>query len=144
MPSSVTISKGDSVTWRGPGPPQRGQTPDAIPAQRSAPRARGRAAFIRRLIVRFWWPAPDSPPRLPARRTNNKGFPHNVVFDEDAIPAGVSADSLSHEDYLNGPGMLSVLSFSSSPQSSPRCSFSTLHAQWISFKPEAVRAVSSP
>jgi hypothetical protein len=32
---------------------------------------------------------------------NNKGFPHNVVFDEDAIPAGVSADALSHEDYLN-------------------------------------------
>ena len=32
---------------------------------------------------------------------NNKGFPHNVVFDEDAIPAGVSADSLSHDDYLN-------------------------------------------
>jgi plastocyanin len=32
---------------------------------------------------------------------NNKGFPHNVVFDEDNIPAGVSADALSHEDYLN-------------------------------------------
>ncbi|BDA51448.1 Plastocyanin, chloroplastic [Coccomyxa sp. Obi] len=36
--------------------------------------------------------------------TNNVGFPHNVVFDEDAVPAGVSADSLSHEDYLNAPG----------------------------------------
>ena len=35
---------------------------------------------------------------------NNKGFPHNVVFDEDAIPAGVSVDALSHEDYLNGAG----------------------------------------
>lgn len=35
---------------------------------------------------------------------NNKGFPHNVVFDEDAIPGGVNVDSLSHEDYLNGPG----------------------------------------
>eukprot|EP00217_Crustomastix_stigmatica_P013554 CAMPEP_0183795720 /NCGR_PEP_ID=MMETSP0803_2-20130417/5197_1 /TAXON_ID=195967 /ORGANISM="Crustomastix stigmata, Strain CCMP3273" /LENGTH=139 /DNA_ID=CAMNT_0026040205 /DNA_START=48 /DNA_END=467 /DNA_ORIENTATION=+ len=35
---------------------------------------------------------------------NNRGFPHNVVFDEDAIPDGVSADAISHEDYLNGPG----------------------------------------
>jgi plastocyanin len=32
---------------------------------------------------------------------NNAGFPHNVVFDEDAVPSGVNADSLSHEDYLN-------------------------------------------
>ncbi|CAK0732116.1 hypothetical protein CVIRNUC_000087 [Coccomyxa viridis] len=36
--------------------------------------------------------------------TNNIGFPHNVVFDEDGIPAGASADKLSHEDYLNSPG----------------------------------------
>lgn len=50
-PSSVTISKGDSVTW-----------------------------------------------------TNNAGFPHNIVFDEDAVPAGVNADALSNEDYLNAPG----------------------------------------
>ena len=35
---------------------------------------------------------------------NNKAFPHNVVFDEDNVPAGVDADKLSHEDYLNGPG----------------------------------------
>ena len=50
-PSSVTISKGDTVTW-----------------------------------------------------TNNAGFPHNIVFDEDAVPAGVNADALSNEDYLNAPG----------------------------------------
>lgn len=50
-PSSVTISKGDSVTW-----------------------------------------------------TNNAGFPHNIVFDEDGVPAGVNADALSNEDYLNAPG----------------------------------------
>ena len=50
-PSTVTISKGDSVTW-----------------------------------------------------TNNAGFPHNIVFDEDAVPAGVNADALSNEDYLNAPG----------------------------------------
>merc|ERR1719305_1720574 len=27
--------------------------------------------------------------------TNNKGGPHNVVFDEDAIPAGVSQEAIS-------------------------------------------------
>ncbi|DBA75771.1 hypothetical protein WJX77_001617 [Trebouxia sp. C0004] len=36
--------------------------------------------------------------------TNNVGFPHNVVFDEDDVPEGVDAGSLSHEDYLNSPG----------------------------------------
>merc|ERR1712012_1106013 len=35
---------------------------------------------------------------------NNAGFPHNVVFDEDAVPAGVNADKISHEDYFNAPG----------------------------------------
>ena len=35
---------------------------------------------------------------------NNKAFPHNVVFDEDNVPAGVNVDAISHEDYLNGPG----------------------------------------
>ncbi|KAG0628305.1 hypothetical protein M758_1G016900 [Ceratodon purpureus] len=35
---------------------------------------------------------------------NNKGFPHNVVFDEDAVPGGVTVDALNHEDYLNAPG----------------------------------------
>lgn len=34
---------------------------------------------------------------------NNKGFPHNVVFDEDAVPAGVKTEDINHEDYLNGP-----------------------------------------
>merc|ERR1712031_14152 len=35
---------------------------------------------------------------------NNKGFPHNVVFDEDEVPEGIDVDAISHEDYLNGPG----------------------------------------
>lgn len=37
---------------------------------------------------------------------NNAGFPHNVVFDEDEIPAGVDASkiSMNEEDLLNGPG----------------------------------------
>ncbi|CAA3031291.1 plastocyanin, chloroplastic [Olea europaea subsp. europaea] len=34
---------------------------------------------------------------------NNAGFPHNVVFDEDAVPTGVDASkiSMSEEDLLN-------------------------------------------
>lgn len=37
---------------------------------------------------------------------NNAGFPHNVVFDEDEIPAGVDVSkiSMSDEDLLNAPG----------------------------------------
>lgn len=34
---------------------------------------------------------------------NNRGFPHNVMFDEDEVPSGVPVDSLNHEDYLNAP-----------------------------------------
>merc|ERR1719359_152423 len=36
--------------------------------------------------------------------TNNAGFPHNIVFDEDAIPSGENAEKLSREDLLNAPG----------------------------------------
>ncbi|KAI3507106.1 hypothetical protein L2E82_21589 [Cichorium intybus] len=37
---------------------------------------------------------------------NNRGFPHNVVFDEDEVPAGVDASkiSMSEEDLLNAGG----------------------------------------
>nr|GEY92756.1 plastocyanin A'/A'' [Tanacetum cinerariifolium] len=37
---------------------------------------------------------------------NNRGFPHNVVFDEDEIPSGVDATKISmgDEDYLNAGG----------------------------------------
>ncbi|XP_057974310.1 plastocyanin [Malania oleifera] len=37
---------------------------------------------------------------------NNAGFPHNVVFDEDAVPEGVDAAkiSMNDEDLLNAPG----------------------------------------
>jgi len=34
----------------------------------------------------------------------NKAQPHNIIFDEDGIPSGVSADSLSKEEYLNAEG----------------------------------------
>merc|ERR1719238_366445 len=36
--------------------------------------------------------------------TNNKGGPHNVVFDEDAIPSGVNAESISMDDQLGDEG----------------------------------------
>merc|ERR1719199_1088074 len=36
--------------------------------------------------------------------TNNKGGPHNVVFDEDAIPSGVAVDSISMDDQLGEEG----------------------------------------
>ncbi|GMN34887.1 hypothetical protein TIFTF001_004943 [Ficus carica] len=37
---------------------------------------------------------------------NNAGFPHNVIFDEDEVPAGVDVSkiSMSEEDLLNAPG----------------------------------------
>ncbi|NBH36833.1 plastocyanin [Clostridiaceae bacterium] len=37
---------------------------------------------------------------------NNAGFPHNVVFDEDEVPAGVDVAkiSMSEEDLLNAKG----------------------------------------
>merc|ERR1719460_3297911 len=36
--------------------------------------------------------------------TNNKGGPHNVVFDEDAIPSGVDKDKISMDDQLGDEG----------------------------------------
>ena len=35
---------------------------------------------------------------------NNTGYPHNVVFDEDEVPAGVNADAISQGELLNAPG----------------------------------------
>ena len=37
-------------------------------------------------------------------RTNNKGGPHNVVFDEDGIPAGVDQEKISMDDQLGEEG----------------------------------------
>jgi len=36
--------------------------------------------------------------------TNNKGGPHNVVFDEEAIPSGVDKDKISMDDQLGDEG----------------------------------------
>jgi len=35
---------------------------------------------------------------------NNKGGPHNVVFDDEAIPSGVTAESISMDDQLGDEG----------------------------------------
>jgi plastocyanin len=35
---------------------------------------------------------------------NNKMFPHNVVFDDSKVPAGVATKALSHEQLLFSPG----------------------------------------
>ena len=35
---------------------------------------------------------------------NNKGGPHNVVFDEEGIPSGVSQESISMDDQLGEEG----------------------------------------
>merc|ERR550514_590807 len=35
---------------------------------------------------------------------NNKGGPHNVVFDEEAVPSGVNAEAISMDDQLGDEG----------------------------------------
>jgi len=42
---------------------------------------------------------------------NNKGGPHNVVFDEDALPAGVNQEKISMEDQLGEEGDTFVMKF---------------------------------
>jgi plastocyanin len=34
----------------------------------------------------------------------NKGMPHNVVFDEEAVPDGTALDKINHEDMINEEG----------------------------------------
>lgn len=35
---------------------------------------------------------------------NNRGFPHNVIFEKDGVPSGVEIEKISHEDYMNDRG----------------------------------------
>merc|ERR1719482_2540398 len=61
--------------------------------------------------------------------TNNRGFPHNVVFDEDDVPGGVNADKLSAEDLLDpagGPRQVSLLNSARSPVRAPSSSVQPL------------------
>ena len=55
--------------------------------------------FTRSNILRLW-----NPVTLIFRRVIVKGGPHNVVFDEDAIPAGVSQESISMDGQLGEEG----------------------------------------
>jgi len=34
----------------------------------------------------------------------NVGMPHNVVFDDEAVPAGADLDKINHEDMMNDQG----------------------------------------
>merc|ERR1711935_1029700 len=42
---------------------------------------------------------------------NNKGGPHNVVFDEDNIPSGVDQEKISMDDQLGEEGDTFKMSF---------------------------------
>jgi len=42
---------------------------------------------------------------------NNKGGPHNVVFDEDTLPAGVSQEKISMDEQLGEEGDTFTMSF---------------------------------
>merc|ERR1712217_142334 len=53
---------------------------------------------------------------------NNVGFPHNIVFDEDAIPAGVNAEAISKEDYLNAAGETVEIKFDKAGEYNYYCS----------------------
>nr|P00287.1 RecName: Full=Plastocyanin [Phaseolus vulgaris]9PCY_A Chain A, PLASTOCYANIN [Phaseolus vulgaris] len=55
---------------------------------------------------------------------NNAGFPHNVVFDEDEIPAGVDAVKISmpEEELLNAPGETYVVTLDTKGTYSFYCS----------------------
>ena len=44
-------------------------------------------------------------------RVNNKAGPHNVVFDEDAIPDGVSQEAISMSDQLGEEGESFTMKF---------------------------------
>merc|ERR1719243_150437 len=43
--------------------------------------------------------------------TNNKGGPHNVVFDEDDIPGGVDQEKISMDDQLGEEGDTFTMKF---------------------------------
>lgn len=43
--------------------------------------------------------------------TNNKGGPHNVVFDEDAIPSGVDQEKISMDEQLGEEGDTFTMKF---------------------------------
>merc|ERR1719263_2437934 len=52
---------------------------------------------------------------------NNKGGPHNVVFDEDAIPSGVSQEAISMDDQLGDEGATFTMKFGTAGKYSYYC-----------------------
>jgi len=53
--------------------------------------------------------------------TNNKGGPHNVVFDEDAIPSGVDQAKISMDDQLGDEGATFSMKFDTAGSYSYYC-----------------------
>ena len=58
---------------------------------------------------------------LPYLRINNKGGPHNVVFDEDEIPAGVDQEKISMDEQLGEVGDTFVMKFDTAGDYSYYC-----------------------
>merc|ERR1711990_833880 len=54
--------------------------------------------------------------------TNNKGGPHNVVFNEDECPTGFDTDAASMEDLLGEPGETFSYKFDIAGSYKYRCS----------------------
>ena len=52
-----------------------------------------------------------SPARLSLRRVINKAGPHNVVFDEEAVPAGVKVEDISMDGQIGEEGDTYVQKF---------------------------------
>jgi plastocyanin len=52
---------------------------------------------------------------------NNKGGPHNVVFDEDAIPSGVDVEKISMDDQLGDEGATFTMKFDTAGKYSYFC-----------------------
>jgi len=52
---------------------------------------------------------------------NNKGGPHNVVFDEEAIPSGVDQEKISMDEQLGEEGDTFVMSFDTTGDYSYYC-----------------------
>jgi len=105
VPQKTSICKGDSVKWY-----VRDNREGSLFIICSA--SNYRLDFIvRDYTVAFFLHCNRTLAHLPYRRINNKSGPHNVVFDEDAIPAGVSQEKISMDDQLGEEGDTFTMSF---------------------------------
>jgi len=53
--------------------------------------------------------------------TNNKGGPHNVVFDEDGVPGGVDAEKISQAEQMGDEGDTFTMAFSTAGEYNYYC-----------------------